>query len=132
MTKSVHNDVLDAALQYVEDNGSRLCVCNAAPTTYLLAINQPDAGSPGYKLADVDIISTDYTGPADGDASGRKTTVNQQAGVSVDYSGTANHLAIVDVSNTKLLYVTEVNSQAVTAGNTLTIPAFDIEIADPT
>jgi hypothetical protein len=30
-----------------------------------------------------------------------------------------------------LLYVTTCTSQALTAGNTVTVPAWDIEIADP-
>lgn len=124
MAKSVHNDVLDAALNYIKTNGTRLCLCSAEPTTYTEAITT-------YKLADVDIISTDYTGPADGDVSGRKLAVDGQTGVAVDSNGTATHLAIVDVSNTKLLYVTTISSQVVTAGNTATLGTWDIELEDP-
>lgn len=124
MAKTVHNDVLDAALNYVKTNGTRRCVCSQEPTTYTEA-------TATYKLLDVDIISTDYTGPADGDSSGRKLTVNQKTGVAVDSSGTVAFEAIVDVSNTKLLYVTTVTSQVVTAGNTATLNSWKIEIADP-
>lgn len=124
MAKSVHNDVLDAALNYIKNNGTRLCLCSAEPTTYTEAITT-------YKLADVDITSVNYTGPADGDVSGRKLSVNAQSGVTVDSTGTSTHLAIVDVTNTKLLYVTTHTSQALTAGNTVNIGAWDIEIADP-
>jgi hypothetical protein len=48
----------------------------------------------------------------------------------VDTSGTATHVALCDA--TRLLYVTTCTSQALTSGNTVNIPAWDIEIADPT
>lgn len=124
MAKSVHNDVLDAALNYIKNNATRLTVCSTQPTTYTEAITT-------NKLADVDIDSTDFTGPADGDTSGRKITVNAQSGVTVDSSGTAAHVALVDVSGTKLLYVTTCTSQALVATSTVDVPAWDIEIADP-
>lgn len=125
MSKSVHDDVLDAALNYIKNNGNRLTICSQAPTTYTEATST-------YKLADVDISSSDYTGPANGDSSGRKLTVNAQSGITVDTSGTATHVAIVDTTDSKLLLVTEIsNSQSLTAGNTCSTSAFDDEIADP-
>jgi hypothetical protein len=36
------------------------------------------------------------------------------------------------VSNSKLLYVTTCTSQSLTSGGTVTVPAWDIEIADAT
>ena len=36
------------------------------------------------------------------------------------------------VADTTLRYVTTCSSQAVTAGNTVNFPAWDIEVADPT
>jgi hypothetical protein len=123
MAKSVHDDVLDAALNYVKTNGTRLCVCSTQPTTYTEAITT-------YKLAIKTISSSDYTGPADG-TSGRKLTVNQEATITVDSSGTAAHIALADSVNSKLLYVTTCTSQVLTAGNTVTVPAWIIQIADP-
>ena len=125
MGKSVHDDVLDQSLNYVKTNGLRLCLCSQEPTTYTEAITT-------YKLADVDIDNTDYTGPANGDTSGRKVTINAQTGVTVDSSGTSNHAAIVDTVNSKLLLVTTHTGQALTAGNTVDIGSFKQEIADPT
>ncbi len=125
MAKTVHDDVLDQALNYIKNNASRWCVCSAQPTTYTEAITT-------YKLADVDVTSADYTGPANGDTNGRKVTMNAKTGVTVDTTGTALFNALVDVSNTKLLYVTTCTSQALTAGNLVNIPAWDVEIADPT
>lgn len=82
------------------------------------------------QLADVAMAGTDFT-HANGDTSGRKTTVGQKTGVTVDASGTADHVALLDTTNKKLLYVTTATSQALTAGNTLTFNAWDVEIADP-
>lgn len=125
MAKTVHDDVLDGALNIVKNNGTRLCVCNAQPTTYTQAIAT-------FKLAIKTITSGDFTGPADGDSSGRKLTVNQQAGITVDADGTAVYIAVCDSVNSKLLLVTTCTSQVLTSGNTVTVPAFKEEIADPT
>jgi len=128
MAKSTHNDILDAALNYVADNGDRIFICSAEPTDYTEA-------SSTYALA-VNIMTEgdgngDYT-IADGDASGRKLTVSEQATITVDTTGTATHIAIGDSVASKLLLVTTCTSQLITIGNTATIPAFDEEIADPT
>ncbi|RMF08911.1 MAG: hypothetical protein D6763_08970 [Alphaproteobacteria bacterium] len=82
------------------------------------------------QLADVAMSGTDFT-HADGDTSGRKTTVGSKSGITVDASGTADHVALLDTTNRTLLYVTTATSQVLTAGNTLTINAWDVEIADP-
>lgn len=124
MGKSVHNDVLDAALQYIEDNCDELVICSQEPTSYAEAHTT-------YALGDKP--SPAFTGPAEGDASGRKTTVDAVSGATVDGTGTATHVALTDTINSKLLYVTTLSaSQAVTAGNTFDLAAWDIEIADPT
>jgi len=116
--------ILDQALNYIKTNGTKMCACSGQPATYNSAI----AG--GKFLAAVAIISTDYTGPADGDVSGRKLTINQQASVSVTTTGTGNHVAIVDTVASALLYVTVASAQALTAGNLVTFNAWDIEIED--
>lgn len=120
MGKSVNDLVLDGAFA-VLDNGTIITVCNAEPTTRTQAITT-------YKLADETLSGGDYT-VANGDTSGRKCTIAQKTNVPIDTSGTATHVAICDGSN--LLYVTTCTSQALTAGGTVTIPAWDVEIADP-
>lgn len=57
MSKSVHDDVLDGALNVVKNNATRICVCSTQPTTYTEAITT-------YKLAIKTITSADFTGPA--------------------------------------------------------------------
>lgn len=126
MAKTVHDDVLDGALNILKNNVTRQTACSAQPTTYT-------EGNATYALADITVDSTDFTN-ANGDTNGRKTTIGAQAGVLIDTSGTATHIALLDVTNSKLLYVTTCTSQALTANgsNTVNFPAWDIELADPT
>lgn len=124
MARSVADAVLDAALTHITSNGTRIDVCATEPTTYTAATSTNSLGN-------TTISGADYTGPADGDVSGRKITVGAQSGITVGTSGTADHLAITDGA-ANLLYVTVVTSQSVTSGNTMDTSAFDIEIEDPT
>lgn len=120
MAKFANDSVLDALLDKVA-TGTILTVTSAQPTTRTEAVTT-------YKLADVVIDGTDFT-KANGDTSGRKVTISSQDDVPVDTTGTATHVAICDGSS--LLYVTTCTSQGLTAGNTVTVPAWKIEVADP-
>jgi hypothetical protein len=122
MAKSVHDDVLDGALNIIKNNATRMTLCNAQPTTYT-------EGNATFALADV-TASGDFT-VANGTTSGRKATVAAKAAVPVDSSGTGNHIALLDVANSKLLYVTTTSSTAVAAAGTVDIGSWVIEIADP-
>jgi hypothetical protein len=115
--------MLDAALDYV-GAATLLTVCSAQPTTYAEA-------SSTYKLADVVVDSGDFS-KANGDSSGRKLTVAQQASVPIDSTGTATHVALAISGSSTLLYVTTCTSQSLTSDGTVTVPAWDIEIADAT
>ena len=117
----LHNDVFDAALNEINDNATVLHICSSEPANYA-AVSGASLGTktlPGF------------TGPADGDTSGRKLTVNEITDGSVNATGTATHWAIVDGS--RLLAAGALNSStSVSSGNTFTLAAFDIEIHDPT
>lgn len=117
---TVSNDVLDAALNEIA-TATRQTVCSSAPANF--------AGIAAVALADEVLTSGDFT-IADGDVSGRKVTIAQQADVPIDADGTATRIAYDD--GTTLLYVVDCASQALTSGGTVTIPAHDIEIEDPT
>lgn len=123
MAKFCHDDVMDAMLDEILNNCTRVTLCSSQPTTYAEA-------NATYALADVTVDSSDFT-KANGDTSGRKVTVGAQSGVTVDTSGTSTHVALLDVANSKLLYVTTHTSQALTSGNTASIGAWDVEVADP-
>jgi len=126
MAKWCSDTYLDVFLQGIDDS-TLLTVCSAQPTTYAEA-------SSTYKLADVVMTAGsgngDYT-IANGDTSGRKLTVLQQTNMDIDSSGTATHVALSISGSSTLVYVTTCTSQALTAGGTVTVPAWDIEIADP-
>lgn len=123
MAKSVHDDVLDGALNIIKNNCTRMTFCSAQPTTFTEA-------NATFALADVTMATGDFTN-ANGDTSGRKGTVTAKAAVPVDVTGTGNHIALLDVTNSKLLYVTTTASQAVGAGGTIDIGSWKYEIADP-
>lgn len=120
MAKIASDAVLDALLDKVA-TGTILTVCSTQPTTRTEAVTT-------YKLADVTVDSGDFA-KANGDVSGRKVTIAQQPDVPVDSNGTATHVAICD--GTDLLYVTTCTSQVLTSGNTVTVPAWKIEVSDP-
>lgn len=124
MAKFVHDEVMDAALAEIAE-GNILTVCSSQPTTRTEAITT-------FKLADIALTPGDGNGDftiANGDTNGRKLTIATQVDIPVDSSGTATHVAICD--GTRLLLVTTCTSQALVAANTVTTPAFDNEIADP-
>lgn len=123
MAKSVHDDVLDGALNIIKNNCTRMTLCSAQPLTYA-------EGNATYALADVTMAAGDFTA-ANGDTSGRKLTVAAKTGVPVDTTGTGNHVALLDVTNSKLLYVTTCTAQGVSSGGTCDIGSWKVEIADP-
>ena len=131
MAKFSHDDNLDAMLNNIKTKATRLCVCSAEPTTFAEATTTYDGGASKYNLAIKTIAGTDFTGPAD-DTSGRKVTVNEAAALSVTASASATHIALVDFDDEDVLYVTTCTSQALTSGNTVTVPAWEISVADPT
>lgn len=123
MGKTVHDDVLDGASNIIKNNCTRMTACSAQPTTYTEA-------NATFALADVTMASGDFT-LANGDTSGRKVTVAAKAGVAVDTTGTVTHVALLDVTNSKLLAVTTSASQVVAAAGTADFAAFDLEFSDP-
>lgn len=125
MAKWANDVVMDGALDIIRNNVTRQVVCSAQPATFAEA-------NATYALADVTMASGDFT-HANGDTSGRKTTVAAKSGVLIDTSGTANHIALLDVTNSRLIEVTTCTSQALTANgaNTVNIPAWDVEVGDP-
>lgn len=125
MAKTVHDDVLDGALNVIKNNCTRMTLCNAEPTTFTQA-------NATFALADVTMASGDFA-IANGDTSGRKLTVAAKTAVDVDTTdpGGTNHVALLDVANSKLLYVTSAPDVAVDAAGTVDIGAWDIELADP-
>ena len=122
MAATISDAVFDAALNFLETNGVKVYICSQVVTTYTEASDTYDLG---YKA------TCTYTGPAD-HTSGRKTVLDAITTGTVTGSGTATHFAITN--GTDALYVCqELNAaQAVTSGNTFTLTACTISLADPT
>jgi hypothetical protein len=118
MAKAADVSVLDALLDKV-GTATQLLVTSSQPANRAAAITAA--------LATVN-LSGAFTKSA-GTPNGRKTTIAQQANAAVAASGTATHVCLID--GTTLLYVTTVTSQALTSGNTVTIPAWTITVGDP-
>lgn len=122
--KWANDDVMDAALAKVA-TATTLRVCSGAsnPADRAAAVTATLASvalTPG-------LGNGDFTA-ADGDVSGRKVTVAQQSDISISASGDATCVCLDD--GTDLLYVTTSVTQTLTAGGTVTVPAWDIEFAD--
>jgi len=124
MAKFTDDSVLDAALAKVA-TATRMVITSAQPANF--------AGIAAVALADNVMTAGagngDYT-LANGDVSGRKLIVLAQSSVPVDLSGTATHICLDD--GVTLLQVTTCTSQVLTSGNTVNVPAYDIEFADVT
>ena len=120
-TKWANDAVMDGALNIVKTaTALRVCAGSTSPATRSAAVTAT--------LATVTLDTSDFT-IANGDTSGRKVTVGQQADLSITTSGDATCVCLDDGTN--LLYVTTATTQALTSGGTVTVPAWDIEISDP-
>lgn len=121
MSKYLHVDALDD-INVLVDDADKMVLCSQAPATFAEA-------NTTYKLAEVS-LGADIALGSDGSA-GRQANV-----ASKDFTGTANgtanHLAILDTVNSKLLAVTELDPDVlVTSAATHTIQAFAITRPQP-
>lgn len=134
MGKLAPDAMIDASLAYVAAS-DKITICEDTPTTYALATDHADAG--GKVLAEhamtVGDGNGDYTIADDATGNlGRKLTITAQSGISILHSGTATHIALTLAAGTTLRFVTTCTSQALTAGGTVDIPSWKIQIGDPT
>jgi len=130
MARSAHDDVLDDGLDSmkaaVDAVAGTMVVCEGEPTTYSHASQNKGTGD-GKVLA----TKTNPTLTIADDASGRKCTVTAAAGNTIDISGDADHVALTDGSS-KLWFVTTCTLQALVAAGTVDIPAWKVNVQDPT
>lgn len=114
--------VYDNGLTVLDTEANVLYICSAQPANYagIAAVllgtkSSPSIGSPGAGTPD-----------------GRKVTVAAFTDGAVSATGTASHYAIADTGNSRLLAADALDAtQAVTNGNTFSLPAFDIRIPAP-
>jgi hypothetical protein len=119
--------ILDAALDYIAT--STIC-------TVISAVADPAAPTYAECTATYDLATHVMTGgdfsKSAGTPTGRKTTIAEQATITVDHSGTALGVFLGISSGSVHVFVTTCTSQALVAANTVTIPAWTITFADVT
>lgn len=121
MPKFASTEVLDGSLNIVR-TATRMVAVNGQPASFAAA----DAG----RLAEASLTTADFTLAA-GDISGRKVSVAAKSGLAVIAGGTADHVALLDGVNSRLLYVTTCPAQAVVPGGTVSIAGWSVEIGAP-
>jgi hypothetical protein len=126
MGKSAADATIDGGLDYIQTNVKALYVCTTdEPATFADA-----SETTAYMMAkSTSLTSASFT-KANGDSSGRKITIAQQSSLSITQTTIAGHIALT--STDTLLLVTTCTTQVLTTGNTVTVPGWDVEIADPT
>jgi hypothetical protein len=129
MAKFANDLIMDAALDFVISNCDSFAVCAGEPADYGAATTL-NSQTGGNQLGSTSVSSSDFT-KANGDTSGRKVTVSGQSGITVDADGTADHVALLDDTNSRIILTTILPSQGVTSGGEMTTDPFDEEIEDP-
>lgn len=139
MAKFSNDNNMDQLLNRIKSNAIQIVLCQGQPASYAEATTDLGStvagGGTARALGESTLGTGSFTGPVNGDVSGRKLTVDQVTGLNVDVTSTnADHVAIISSSTaTELILVTTISSpQPVTSGNTATINAFDYEVADVT
>lgn len=130
VTKYANDLMMDAALSWVKTNGVKMYVTTASISSASV-VSYTKITSTAALTGAISISSLASVALADGDVSGRKLTVPANSSVSVTTTGSAARVCLVNSSGSVVTYVTTCTAQTLTSGNTVTIPAFDIEVADP-
>lgn len=104
----IADEVFDNGLDHAKQNTTKLVLLADATTNYSDAttVNGGDGSGTGTgrRLAEVTVDASDIT-IADGATDGRKATMAAQLGIVPNGSGDGDHVAWVDVANSKVLAV---------------------------
>lgn len=123
MVASLEDRVLDLGLNVLDTESTAIYIVSSAtePTTYALATS--GAGSLGFKSFGAGTV---FGSPAADTTTGRKVTSTAVTDGTIVTSGTAAWWAIVAAASSLHAHGSLSANQAVTAGNTFTLAAFDI------
>lgn len=127
MAKWVHADVLDGGLNAIKTGASKMLLISA------YAAADSYATVTGNKLAEVAMVSGDYTLSSSGSNRVLTTAAGKSAAASASTGGTPDlHIAFTDGAS-KVLWVTdETSDQAITSGNTVNFPQMTYTSNQPT
>jgi hypothetical protein len=116
--------IFDLALAELDTNATHLYITSAEATTFTQATSTYALGNKA---------TPSVGAPANGAVNGRRVTVASFTDGSVTATGTATHWAITKTTGSTLMATGALSaSQAVTSGNTFSLAAFDVTIADAT
>lgn len=122
------NDFYDNdGLDNIEANCDEITICSDDLTSMAPTYTECHTT---HMLVNHAMTGADFT-VGDGDTSGRKIAVAEQASVTITNSGTAAQICLLDTGASEVLYVTTCDTQALTAANQVTIPTWDAEVRDP-
>jgi hypothetical protein len=126
MVSMVSDRTLDYGLLDTKTLADKIYICTQDPADFTGATSTYAAGNKNFGAGNT------LTGPAAGTTpTGRKVTTVAITDGSVTATVTAAKWAVVDSVNSRLLVNGALNaSQTVTSGNTFTLGAFDIKIAN--
>jgi len=123
MAGKVNSWVLDNGLTALHNNATHIYICSAEPMSYSDATSTYALGNNNFG------VGLALGAPVNGTPDGRKVTTTAVTAGAVTGTGTVIRWAIVDSVNSRLLVDGDLAaSQAVTAGNVFSLPAFDIRI----
>ena len=127
MAKYQSDDMLDAALTWLQDSANQICILTAAPS----GLSDCTAST---HLAVHALTTGDFTLGDDSTNGGRKVTIGEQATLDVETTGVAEYIALFSsVGTTGLHYYTMCTTHNLAStSNSVTIPAFKITLDDAT
>jgi hypothetical protein len=116
----INDEVFDQGLDYADTNGTRIDICSSEPANY--------AAIAGVSLGNKTGLNTGAT--QNGAVNGRRVIVPAITDGAVTGTNTATHWALSDGASILVATGALSASQAVTNGNTFTLDAISITIAD--
>ena len=125
-SKYAPTTTLNQELNYIAGS-NYMTVCSASSTVYTDCLT-------ANMLAGVSMTSGssggDYTVAAD--TNGQKVTTNAKSGVSITNSGSATCVCLLETTGSTIRWITTATTQYLTVGGTVDIPAWKVNIKQPT
>ena len=123
-----HADVLENGPAYVKANATKILLISA------YAFGDSFATVVANTISEAAVTTANWTWSASGNDRVLTSTDNLTGSVAAaSAAGPSNHYAVVDATNSKVLYVTEEGSdQPITLGNPITLKSVVIKATQPT
>lgn len=128
MAYFAHADVLENGPAYVKASATKILLISA------YTFGDTYATVNAAKLSEASVTTASWTWSASGNDRVLTSTDNLTGSVAAaSAAGPSNHYAVVDATNSKVLYVTEEGSdQPITSGNPITLKSVVIKATQPT